>query len=61
MPAIIYGDQECSKCGSKYFSKRATKDMKEHNLCFSCILDYYRFIFSSGARPTIGKWKDATR
>ena len=61
MPDIIKGDKTCSKCGNKYFSKSATNDMENNKLCFGCILEYYRFIFSTNKRPTMEEWKNAKK
>jgi formylmethanofuran dehydrogenase subunit E len=39
---MIKGDLKCNRCGDDYFSKNATKDMNEHNLCFNCITEHKR-------------------
>ena len=59
MPKIIRGDKTCSKCGEKYFSKNATEDMKNHKLCFDCILKYHRYIFGDNEMTSLEEWKDA--
>ena len=40
--SIIFGDQECVRCGDNYFSKNATEKMKKHNLCWHCIAEHSR-------------------
>lgn len=55
---VIFGDQTCSVCGGNYFSKKATKDMKEHELCFGCILKYHRYIFGDNDMISLEDWKD---
>jgi hypothetical protein len=58
---IIKGDLKCNRCGDDYFSKNATDDMIEHNICFSCILEYHRYIFGDNEMMNIKEWKDDTK
>ena len=59
MIEIIKGDKTCSKCGGKYFSSKATQMMIDNDICYKCTLNYYRYIFGTGERPTVEEWKNA--